>query len=58
VPQIGEVLDWLRGEAGAGFVRMSGSGATCFAMFETEEARDTAAAAVPAHWWHLATCLR
>ncbi len=32
-----EVLDWLRGQAGANFVRMSGSGATCFALFDDEE---------------------
>ncbi|HVF36867.1 MAG TPA: 4-(cytidine 5'-diphospho)-2-C-methyl-D-erythritol kinase, partial [Sphingomicrobium sp.] len=30
VPEIGDVLDWL-GRTGAEFVRMSGSGATCFA---------------------------
>ena len=58
VPQIREVLDWLRGQESAGVVRMSGSGATCFALFGNEEARDSAAAAVPEHWWHLATHLR
>lgn len=58
VPQIGEVLDWLRGRDGAEFARMSGSGATCFALFESEDARDVAAAAVPERWWHLATVLR
>ncbi len=58
LPEIGEQLDWLRGREGATFVRMSGSGATCFALFDSETARDAAAAAVPAHWWHLATVLR
>ena len=58
VPEIGEVLDWLRGRDGAIFVRMSGSGATCFALFEDEKQRDEAAVAVPEHWWHLATYLR
>ena len=58
VPQIAEVLGWLRGQPGAIFVRMSGSGATCFALFGSIEAGDTAASACPPHWWHLATRLR
>ena len=58
VPAIGEVLDWLGQQRGAGFVRMSGSGATCFGLFDDEGARDAAAAACPATWWHLATHLR
>ena len=58
VPVIGEVLDWLGGQRGASFVRMSGSGATCFALFVDEGARDTAAMACPSAWWHLATHLR
>ena len=58
VPQIADVLDWLRGQPGAEFVRMSGSGATCFALFASEAARDEAAAAVPDQWWRLATRLR
>ena len=55
---IGDVLDWLRGQDGARLVRMSGSGATCFALFEDEQARDRAAAQCPPDWWHLATVLR
>jgi len=58
VPAIGEVLDWLRAGDGIEFVRMSGSGATCFALFEDERKRDKAAAAIPEQWWHLATFLR
>ena len=58
VPAIGEVLDWLAGRDGVTFARMSGSGATCFALLADEDARDAAAAAVPATWWHLATTLR
>ena len=58
VPQIETVLSWLSLRSGASFVRMSGSGATCFALFENEEARDSAAIAVPREWWHLATFLR
>lgn len=57
-PEIGEVLKWLAAQQGTSFVRMSGSGATCFAIFETEQNRDLAAAAVPPDWWHLATFLR
>jgi 4-diphosphocytidyl-2-C-methyl-D-erythritol kinase len=58
VPQIGSVLGWLSAQAGGTFVRMSGAGATCFALFESEEARDSAADAVPREWWRLATFLR
>jgi 4-diphosphocytidyl-2-C-methyl-D-erythritol kinase len=58
VPDIGEVLDWLGAQAGVTFVRMSGSGATCFALFDGELARDKAAAACPPNWWHLASNLR
>lgn len=57
-PEIADVLDWLRSREGAAFVRMSGSGATCFALFGREQDRDSAADAVPANWWHLATSLR
>ena len=58
VPAIGEVLGWAGEQYGASIVRMSGSGATCFALFDDEEARDAAAAACPSAWWHLATHLR
>jgi 4-diphosphocytidyl-2-C-methyl-D-erythritol kinase len=58
VPQIGLVLAWLSAQPGAHLVRMSGSGATCFALFGTEEARDEAAIAIPREWWHLASLLR
>jgi 4-diphosphocytidyl-2-C-methyl-D-erythritol kinase len=58
VPEIGEVLDWLGARPGGSYARMSGSGATCFALFDGEESRDSAAAAVPEHWWRLATFLR
>ncbi len=36
-PEIGEVLDALAGLEGCLLARMSGSGATCFAIFETPE---------------------
>ena len=58
VPEIGDVLDWLARCDGATFVRMSGSGASCFALFDREDARELAAASVPDGWWHLATHLR
>ena len=58
VPQIGSILAWLNAQRGVIFVRMSGSGATCFAFFDSEGARDNAAMAVPREWWHLATRLR
>jgi 4-diphosphocytidyl-2-C-methyl-D-erythritol kinase len=58
VPQLSYLLAWLSAQHGAEFVRMSGSGATCFALFESEEARDHAAEAVPREWWKLATFLR
>jgi 4-diphosphocytidyl-2-C-methyl-D-erythritol kinase len=58
VPQIEAVLAWLNTRPGANFVRMSGSGATCFGLFDSEEARDAAADAVPREWWRLPTFLR
>jgi len=58
VPHIGTVLSWLAAQPGATLTRMSGSGATCFALFATEDARDAAAEAVPREWWRLATFLR
>ena len=58
VPQIETVLAWLGTRPGAAVVRMSGSGATCFALFDSDAARDNAAMAVPREWWHLATSLR
>lgn len=58
VPEIGEAVAWLKAQPGAEFVRMSGSGATCFALFGSESARDAAEAAVPGRWWRLANFLR
>ncbi len=53
-PVIGDVLARLRGQPGCRLARMSGSGATCFAIFGTDaEARD-AAAGMPAEWWAVA----
>lgn len=57
VPTIGDVLAAL-GRTGAWLTRMSGSGATCFALYDTADRRDAAQAAMPAGWWSLAGALR
>lgn len=60
-PVIGSVLDALRALPGADLARMSGSGATCFALFPSiasaKAAEATLSAAQP-HWWVRATTLR
>jgi len=58
VPAIGTILDWLEKQPGASLTRMTGSGATCFALFADDDARDAAAAACPDQWWRLASFLR
>ncbi len=58
VPQIEAVLAWLKTRPGVTFARMSGSGATCFGLFGSDQARDAAELAVPREWWRLATFLR
>jgi len=58
VPEIEAVLGWLAAQPGATITRMSGSGATCFALFDSEKARDQAARDVPSEWWRLPTFLR
>jgi 4-diphosphocytidyl-2-C-methyl-D-erythritol kinase len=55
-PVIADVLATLRA-TGAAYVAMSGSGATCFALFETVAQADRAAATLPAPWWHHAGTL-
>jgi 4-diphosphocytidyl-2-C-methyl-D-erythritol kinase len=56
-PVIAEVLAAL-GKTSPWLARTSGSGATCFALYETPEARDAAAAAMPSEWWTMAGWLR
>ncbi|MEL7689808.1 4-(cytidine 5'-diphospho)-2-C-methyl-D-erythritol kinase [Citromicrobium bathyomarinum] len=59
-PVIAEVLGELRATAPM-LARMSGSGATCFALYATAEARDSAARAIARRhpgWWQMATALR
>jgi 4-diphosphocytidyl-2-C-methyl-D-erythritol kinase len=58
VPLIGTVLAWLSIQPGVEVARMSGSGATCFALFESEQARDQAEVAVPREWWRFSSFLR
>lgn len=52
-PVIAEVLAWLSALPGATIARMSGSGATCFALFE----ETVPAVAPPPGWWAVATRL-
>jgi 4-diphosphocytidyl-2-C-methyl-D-erythritol kinase len=56
-PVIGEVLSALR-HTTAWCVRMSGSGASCFALFDTAQARDEAQASMRAEWWTMTGFLR
>ncbi len=56
-PAISEVLSLLKA-TNPMLARMSGSGATCFALFETIEARDAAQSAMPPAWWTLKGKLR
>jgi 4-diphosphocytidyl-2-C-methyl-D-erythritol kinase len=54
VPEIGKVLARLGALPGALLARMSGSGATCFALFSNRAAAETACAALAAAepaWW-------
>jgi 4-diphosphocytidyl-2-C-methyl-D-erythritol kinase len=55
-PVIADVLAALRA-SGAVYVAMSGSGATCFALFETTVQAERAAATLPAAWWRHAGAL-
>jgi 4-diphosphocytidyl-2-C-methyl-D-erythritol kinase len=60
-PVIGHVLAVLSGARGCRLARMSGSGATCFALFETCRQAGAAARAISRghpEWWIKATVLR
>jgi len=60
-PVIGRVLEALAVRQGARLVRMSGSGATCFAVFTQAAHRDAAADSLRAahpDWWIMPTHLR
>lgn len=61
VPEIAKLIDWLRGRHDVTLARMSGSGATCFALFGSIEGRERAArdAAVDfPSYWSLGSTLR
>jgi len=51
-PPIADVLAFLRKSEGALHAAMSGSGATCFALYETFDLAQRTAAHVPSSWWH------
>ena len=56
-PAIGDVLAALRATA-PWLARMSGSGATCFALYENNAQRDAVRTALPSEWWTMAGALR
>jgi 4-diphosphocytidyl-2-C-methyl-D-erythritol kinase len=56
-PTIADVLACLRKSPAARYVAMSGSGATCFALYDTPSLAERAAADVPALWWRHAGTL-
>jgi 4-diphosphocytidyl-2-C-methyl-D-erythritol kinase len=51
-PVVGEVLSLLGATEGARYTAMSGSGATCFALYATIAEARHAAARLPQTWWH------
>jgi 4-diphosphocytidyl-2-C-methyl-D-erythritol kinase len=51
-PVVADVLAFLRKSDGVLHAAMSGSGATCFALYEAEAPARRAAARAPAAWWH------
>jgi 4-diphosphocytidyl-2-C-methyl-D-erythritol kinase len=60
-PAVAEVIEVLAAAGGATLVRMSGSGATCFALYEDDAARDRASALLAARqpaWWRLESRFR
>lgn len=57
-PVISDVLDALGAQPGVRLARMSGSGATCFALFDNAQACSAAAASLARpDWWLLDTSL-
>ncbi len=59
-PVVGDVLRMLSLQDGCQLARMSGSGATCFGLFESARAAQSAQANLQAqapHWWVVATLL-
>lgn len=61
VPEIGAVLDALALQEGVKFARMSGSGATCFALFDRTAAAEAASIAIHRaypDWWMMCGIVR
>ena len=61
VPEIADVLERLRSTPGATLSRMSGSGATCFALFDSSAACASAEQALTAEqpsWWLMSGTVR
>lgn len=50
-PSVASVLAALRALPGCRLARMSGSGASCFGLFDSPAAAAAAAAALPGGWW-------
>jgi 4-diphosphocytidyl-2-C-methyl-D-erythritol kinase len=50
-PAIADVLAFLHNSPAVRYAAMSGSGATCFALYDTPGAAERAAAEAPAGWW-------
>jgi 4-diphosphocytidyl-2-C-methyl-D-erythritol kinase len=56
-PAIAEVLTFLHNRRGARYAAMSGSGATCFALYDSLDAAQRASASMPPAWWRHAGAL-
>ena len=56
-PMITNILERLS-QANPALSRMSGSGATCFALFDDAASLDSAKSRLDPHWWTMATMLR
>ena len=56
-PMITNILERLS-QANPALSRMSGSGATCFALFDDAASLDSARSRLDPHWWTMATMLR
>ena len=51
VPEIAHILEFLRAATGNLFARMTGTGSTCFAVFENIDDAAKAASQVPENYW-------
>ena len=56
-PAIGDVLAFLQRSPGVRHAAVSGSGATCFALYDTRADAERAGARAPAAWWRHAGTL-